>query len=84
VGILDFLFKKDDKNSSIAKERLQFVLTFDRLSINPALQEKIRDEIIQVIGKYMEIDEEAANVFVESTESDLSHLIVNIPLKRKR
>jgi cell division topological specificity factor len=84
VGILDFLFKKEDKNSSIAKERLQFVLTFDRLSINPALQEKIRDEIIQVIGKYMEIDEEAANVFVESTESDLSHLIVNIPLKRKR
>jgi cell division topological specificity factor len=84
VGILDFLFKKEGKNSSIAKERLQFVLTFDRLSINPALQEKIRDEIIQVIGKYMEIDEEAANVFVESTESDLSHLIVNIPLKRKR
>lgn len=84
MGILDFLFKKEGKNSSIAKERLQFVLTFDRLSINPALQEKIRDEIIQVIGKYMEIDEEAANVFVESTESDLSHLIVNIPLKRKR
>lgn len=84
MGILDFLFKKEDKNSSIAKERLQFVLTFDRLSINPALQEKIREEIIQVIGKYMEIDEEAANVFVESTESDLSHLIVNIPLKRKR
>ncbi|MGC8482052.1 MAG: cell division topological specificity factor MinE [Thermodesulfobium sp.] len=84
MGILDFLFKKEDKNSTIAKERLQFVLTFDRLSINPALQEKIREEIIQVIGKYMEIDEEAANVFVESTESDLSHLIVNIPLKRKR
>ncbi|MEO1784899.1 cell division topological specificity factor MinE [Thermodesulfobium sp. 4217-1] len=81
---MDFLFKKEDKNSTIAKERLQFVLTFDRLSINPALQEKIREEIIQVIGKYMEIDEEAANVFVESTESDLSHLIVNIPLKRKR
>ncbi|AEE14321.1 Cell division topological specificity factor [Thermodesulfobium narugense DSM 14796] len=84
MGILDFLFKKGDKNSSIAKERLQFVLTFDRLSINPALQEKIRDEIIQVIDKYMEIDKEAANVFVESNDSNISHLIVNIPLKRKR
>ena len=60
MGLMD-LFKK--KNSGdIAKDRLKLLLVSDRANCSPEIMEKIKNDIIQVISKYMEIDAEGLDI----------------------
>ena len=66
MGLMD-LFKR--KNSGeIARDRLKLLLVSDRANCSPEVMEKIKNDIIQVISKYMEIDAEGLdgdyNLFV--------------------
>lgn len=55
--------KNDKENSSIAaKERLHLVLAQDRANISADFLEMMKQEIIDVIKKYIDIDEEAIDV----------------------
>lgn len=77
-------FLKEDVNSKdIAVERLRLVLVHDRASVSPGLMEALKEELIQVISKYMDIDEEMMDIKLNS--SDLSSsLVASIPVKRIR
>lgn len=44
-------------SKKIAKQRLQLVLIHDRSDISPALMESLRRDIIEVIMRYMDVDE---------------------------
>jgi cell division topological specificity factor len=66
-----------------AKQRLQLVLVHDRYQIEPGMLELIKDEIITVISKHLDIDRN--NVQVNFTEGDReSRLVADIPLSTKR
>lgn len=52
--------KEDSKNT--AKERLHLVLAQDRANISADFLEMMKQEIIDVIKKYIDIDEEAIDV----------------------
>lgn len=79
------LFKK--KNSSdIAKDRLKLLLVSDRANCTPELMEMIKNDIINVISKYMEIDAEGLDIQITQTESEGSNgsvpaLYANIPIR---
>lgn len=77
--------KKERDNSKIkAKERLQLVLMQDRASVSPDFFEMMKKEIIEVIKKYIEIDEEALEVqLMRGFEGGLEGpaLYANIPIK---
>lgn len=77
--------KKERDNSKIkAKERLQLVLMQDRASVSPDFFEMMKKEIIEVIKKYIEIDEEALEVqLTRGFEGGLEGpaLYANIPIK---
>ena len=79
------LFKK--KNSGdIAKDRLKLLLVSDRANCSPEVMEKIKNDIIQVISKYMEIDPEGLDIQITQTESDGNNgtvpaLYANIPIR---
>lgn len=65
-NIINF-FKKLGKNEkenskSTAKERLHLVLAQDRAHISADFLEMMKQEIIEVIKKYIDIDEEAIDV----------------------
>ncbi len=88
--IINFLknFQKKDKEEASknkAKERLQLVLMQDRASVSPDFFEMMKKEIIEVIKKYIEIDEEALEVELtrglEGQEGMGPALIANIPIK---
>ena len=88
MSLLDSLFKSRDKNkshqptsSTVAKERLQLALAYDRVKISPELLETIKDEIIAVISKHFEIDQTAMEVSL-GERNDI--LIANIPIHRTR
>ena len=85
-----FFQKLSRKPSSkdIAKERLKLVLFHDRIELPPALVDQIKDEIIQVIGKYVEIDTDQMEVELTRLDDEggrqranASALVANIPIR---
>ena len=84
MGLMD-LFK--NKNSGdVAKDRLKLFLVSDRANCSPEMMEMIKNDIIQVISKYMDIDTDALNIQITQTESETNNgtvpaLFANIPIK---
>ena len=62
-----------------AKQRLQLVLVHDRSQISPGLIEIIKDEIIAVISKHVDIDRDGVQVQFTQAEHE-SRLVADIPL----
>ncbi len=84
MGFMD-IFKR--KNSGdVAKDRLKLLLVSDRADCSPDVMEAIKNDIIQVISKYMEIDSEGLDIQITQTESETNNgtvpaLYANIPIK---
>lgn len=74
------LFGGSDGSKNKAKERLRLVLVHDRASLSPGLVEALKEELIQVISKYMEIDEDGLEVNFDEGDDSVA-LIANIPVK---
>ncbi len=63
----------------VAKQRLQLVLVHDRANISPGLLATIKDEIISVISRHIEIDRRGVEVSFSQQGSE-SRLVADIPL----
>lgn len=77
---LSSIFRRKKQTSrDIAKDRLQLVLIQDRVNLSPQLLQTLKDELISVISKYVEIDEQ--NMEVNFTQRNRqSRLTADIPL----
>jgi len=73
-------FNRDSGSKNLAKERLRLVLVHDRVGISPHILENMRADLIQVISNYMEIDEQALEVSLDSSGNSVA-LVANIPVK---
>ena len=73
----------EKKSGTVAKERLQVVLIHDRASISPEIMEKIKEEIIAVLSKYMNINRTEMEISLEN-DSDSVALVANIPVNSMR
>lgn len=58
MGFADFFRKKSSSN--VAKDRLKMVLVSDRANCSPDIMEQIKNDIIHVLSKYVEIDLDGA------------------------
>ena len=74
---------KEENSKDTACNRLKLVLMQDRAKMEPALMEKMREEMIEVISKYVEIDKEALDLNLEA-EGDSFALMLNIPVIRAK
>jgi cell division topological specificity factor len=71
------------ESAQVAKQRLQLVLTQDRTNISPETLSLLKDEMIAVISRHVEIDQ--ANVQVSMTHTPTGErLLANIPVLRAR
>ena len=80
-------FKKSEKeeSKSTAKERLHLVLAQDRANISADFLEMMKQEILEVIKKYIDIDEKAIDVRLTNKEGEdgkvgAPALYANIPI----
>jgi cell division topological specificity factor len=85
-------FKKANKKEALnassketAKERLHLVLMQDRANVSADFLDLMRQEIIEVIKKYIDIDEQAMDVRLTNQENDdgtqgAPALYANIPI----
>ena len=71
---------KDMSPGEIAAKRLTVIVTGDRTGIEPGMMDNIRREIIEVIKRYVEIDETQINLALEN-EDDSVALVANIPIR---
>jgi len=68
------------KSARSAKERLQLVLIHDRTDLTPGVFDAIKNEILEVISKHVEIDPDSVKINV-SNEGREQRLVADIPLK---
>ena len=76
------LFKKSG-SKEIAKERLKLVLLHDRNDLSPQLVETIKDAMIEVLSRYVEIDRDTMDVEITrpgALDADMSAVVANIPI----
>ena len=84
MALMDFFRRKS--TGDVAKDRLKLLLISDRANCSPEVMELIKNDIIKVISKYMEIDCENLDIQITQTESDgqngrVPALCANIPIK---
>ncbi|MFN8497537.1 MAG: cell division topological specificity factor MinE [Anaerolineae bacterium] len=73
----------EPSSSTVAKERLQVVLTTDRSNISPALLETLKDDIVASISQHVEIDRSGIKITL-SSERSYQRLVADIPVVRAR
>jgi cell division topological specificity factor len=77
--LLDRLLGRNQKSANLAKERMKMVLVHDRIDMTPGEIEYMKDELIEVISRHIEIDSRA--VHIEMTQDGRQQrLIADIPL----
>lgn len=71
-------------SKEVAKERLKLILIHDRQDLSPELLESMKNEILEVISKYVVIDDEDVEVKLTKTGESEGYspaLIASIPIK---
>ena len=78
------IFGKNEKPSGqVAKERLRVVLIHDRASVSPELMEVIKNEIINVLSKYMDVQKKGIEISLANDDDSVA-LVANIPVNNMR
>lgn len=76
---IDRILGRDKSSAKQAKERLKLVLIHDRTDLNPGTLESLKDELIEVMSRHVNID--PATVRIEMTQDGRQQrLIADIPL----
>lgn len=84
MGFFERLFgRREPPSGRIAKDRLHLVLTQDRAGISPALLDTLKDEIIAVISRHVDVDVDGVQVTVTQSGHE-SSLVADIPLTNRR
>lgn len=82
-NLMQKIFGKKEKSGRIAHDRLKVVLIHDRANISPEVMENLKNDIIQVISNYMEINQEDMDIALENDEDSVA-LVANIPVNRMK
>ncbi len=81
------IFSSRPSPKQVAKDRLKLILIHDRGELSKETLDKIKLEILEVLSKYIEIDEEDIDIAVTKSsniEGETPSLIANIPIKNLR
>jgi len=90
MSILDYLRRRNNSTASVAKERLQIIISHERAERNtpdclPKINDlpKMQEEILNVISKYIAIDRDKVSVNLERV-GDSAVLELNFAMPDKK
>jgi cell division topological specificity factor len=75
----DRILGREKNSAKQAKDRLKLVLIHDRIDMNPGTMETLKDELIEVISRHVEIDANAVRIEMNQ-DGRQQRLIADIPL----
>ncbi|MGP1666046.1 MAG: cell division topological specificity factor MinE [Rhodanobacter sp.] len=81
MGILDFLKRRPEPTAPVARERLRIIVAQERSSRDaPDYLPMMRNELLEVIKKYVHVDLEAININLErGSGHEILELSVTLP-----
>lgn len=82
MELLERIFGWNNRVSSRdeARRRLKLIIAHDRASISPETIELMRKEILEVVARYLEIDQNEMEFALESNNR-ITALIANLPIR---
>lgn len=80
---IDQLFSRKPSSAGEAKERLKLVLINDRTDLTAEDLERMKNDILTVISRYIEIDPSTVRISMNQ-EGREQRLLADIPLKPTR
>jgi cell division topological specificity factor len=84
MGVFEFMVgRKKPTPGELAKERLKVVLVHDRLKVSPELLNVIKNELLSVISRRLDVDEDQVQLTL-AREGGLDKLLANVPIKRQK
>jgi len=67
-----------------ARDRLQFILVHDRISISPELLRAMKQDIMDVIVRYLpEVDRDSVDLVVEQNDRNTNVIVAQIPFTKQ-
>lgn len=78
-NIFNRIFSKEPSSADKAKDRLRLVLSSDRTDLSAAALENLKDDLLEVLSHYIEIDPKAMRIDI-TTEGRQQRLIADIPI----
>jgi cell division topological specificity factor len=80
AGWLEWLTGQKTKSAGQAKERLKLVLINDRTDLTSAELEQLKNELLEVISRHIDIDPAAVTITM-AQEGREQRLLADIPLR---
>jgi cell division topological specificity factor len=74
-------FRPRPRSADIAAERLKIILAHERRGVNAPLIEQMKEEIIRVVAKFIDVDQHQIEVRL-TEDSELEVLEVTVPFNR--
>lgn len=82
-SIINRLLGRNRNSASQAKDRLHLVLTHDRTNLTTSTLETMKDDIIRVISRHIDIDSQSVRIEMNK-EGRQQRLIADIPIRGPR
>ncbi len=84
AGFFDRMLGRSNKTSSAskAKERLQFVLVHDRINLPPERLKAMKEEILEVISKYVAVADDEVEIALEQRDRNNNLIVAEIPFSK--
>ena len=79
--VMELLNRNQKTSKEIAKDRLKVVLIHDRANIPPEVMQALKNDIIEVISHYMDINKNEMEISLENDDNSVA-LLANIPVNR--
>lgn len=74
-------FRVEKTSKDDAKQRLKVLLIHDQVALSPAQMDAMRDEIMRVIEKYVEVESDGVEFRLSREDGSIS-LVSNVPVRR--
>ena len=77
------MFRRQSNSKNVAKTRLQLILIQDRAGIEPGILEMLKDDLIDILSKYFEINRSGLEMNLHREEQTMA-LVANVPITSMR
>ena len=83
MSLLNFFRSSKKQSKTEAKKRLQLVLIQDRMHLESRTVNQLKDELLEVVGRHLDIVKDGVEVNIEKDGTSIA-IVANIPVQQSK